>query len=64
MKVIFVDRSDMALFPFESESIIFRIPIMLGWVTNMVSCSQADRTFCVRFGSVFGICKAAILLPW
>ena len=55
---------NMVLFPFESESILFRIPIMLGWVTNMVSCSQADRTFRMRSGSVFGTCKATILLPW
>ena len=55
---------NMALFPFESESIIFHIPIMLRWVTNMVSCSQADRKFCMRLWSVFGTCKAAVFLPW
>ena len=49
---------------FEIESILFRIPIMLGWVTKKVSCSKADRTLCERSGSVFGTCKVAILLSW
>ena len=44
------------------ESMLFLILMMPGWPTNMVSCSQADRTFFSRDGLVFGGCKAARLL--
>ena len=54
----------MVLLLIEGESILFRITIMLGWVTNMVSCSQADGKFCMGLWSVFGDFKAAVILPW
>ena len=56
---------NMFLLLSESESILFRIPILLGWVTNMVSCSQADRKFCMRLWSVFGTwCKNISQFIW